>query len=63
MLILLFGRSPSLDNTCSQVFTMRLVDPCVLFILEAVFVVCKPYVYRTEPSEADFLIFSWIALL
>ena len=28
----------------------------------AVFVVCKPYVYRTEPSEADFLFFSWIAL-
>src|SRR5712691_8014085 len=33
MLILLFRRSPSLDNTCSQVFTMRLVDPFFRFYI------------------------------
>src|SRR5260221_1913815 len=36
MLVLLFGRYPSLDGTCSQVFTMRLVNPFRCFILEAI---------------------------
>src|SRR5712691_142795 len=36
MLVLLFGRYPSSDGTCSQVFTMRLVNPFRCFILEAI---------------------------
>src|SRR5260221_6602162 len=36
MLVLLFGRYPSSDGTCSQVFTMWLVNPFRCFILEAI---------------------------
>ena len=46
----LFGRAPSLDSTCSQVFTTRVVNPLLCLIVDVVIFSC-----HVTLSGADFM--------